>query len=302
MTTNEELQARIAELETELAKTQQVLETSERNQALFQGVVDNSPMAVFVKDTNGKYLLVNRMFLTLIRREREDVIGKTDYDMYPVERADTWRETEQQVLETGIASKREDIVQRPDGTRIYLAVKFPLHNEQGNIYALGGFSTDVTEQRQAEVERDRLQQELIQAQQEVIQELSVPIIPVMDQIIVLPLIGDLDGTRAQQLMRTLLAGIGKYRAKVVILDITGVQVVDTSVAAYLDRTVHAARLKGAQTIITGISDEVAETIIGLGIDWSATETLPDLQTGLMAALNSLGINFNMKKEKKIGKS
>jgi rsbT co-antagonist protein RsbR len=70
----------------------------------------------------------------------------------------------------------------------------------------------------------------------------------------------------------------------VILDITGVPVVDSGVAAYLNKTVQAARLKGARTIVTGISDVVAETIVDLGIDWSGIETLRDLQTGLRAAL------------------
>jgi anti-anti-sigma regulatory factor/putative methionine-R-sulfoxide reductase with GAF domain len=145
------------------------------------------------------------------------------------------------------------------------------------------------ELRESLDEHERLQQEIIEAQQWAIQELSTPIIPVMEHIIVMPLIGSIDTLRARDITRTLLAGIREHRAKVVILDITGVAVVDSGVANHLNKTIQAARLKGAHTIVTGISDAVAETIVDLGIDWSRIETLTDLQTGLRAALASMGL-------------
>ena len=153
-----------------------------------------------------------------------------------------------------------------------------------------------TDQKRAEQERARLQQQVIDAQRQALRALSSPIIPVIDAaktggIIVIPLIGDIDSQRAQDLTRSLLAGITKYRAKVVILDITGVSVVDADVADHLSRTIQAARLKGARTIITGISDRVAETIIDLGIDWSRVQALGDLQAGLVVALDHLGLRL-----------
>jgi anti-anti-sigma regulatory factor/putative methionine-R-sulfoxide reductase with GAF domain len=137
-------------------------------------------------------------------------------------------------------------------------------------------------------ERERLQQEIIEAQRNAILELSVPIIPVMDRIIVLPLIGNIDAQRARDITRTLLAGISEHRAKVVILDVTGMPMIDTESAVYLNKTIQAARLKGARTIITGITDAVAETLVDLGIDWRKVMTLRDLQTGLLMALRDLG--------------
>jgi anti-anti-sigma regulatory factor len=146
-----------------------------------------------------------------------------------------------------------------------------------------------TEELQREQEESaRLQQEVIEAQKRAIQELSTPIIPVMERVIVVPLIGSIDTLRARDVTRRLLAGIREHRAKVVILDITGVPIVDSGVAAYLNKTIQAARLKGARTIVTGVSDAVAETIVDLGIDWSEIETLADLQTGLRAALQQRG--------------
>ena len=93
-------------------------------------------------------------------------------------------------------------------------------------------------------------------------------------------------------MRAVLQGISQHRAKVVIMDITGVPLVDTGVADHLNKTIQAARLKGAHTIVTGVSDAVAETVIDLGIDWSRVETLRDLQTGLVMALRMLGYEIH----------
>ncbi len=157
---------------------------------------------------------------------------------------------------------------------------------------------DITKRKQTEEKQERLQQEIFEAQQRAIQELSTPVIPIMSasggagSIIVMPLVGSIDSMRAKDIMRTLLAGIREHRAKVVILDITGVPIVDSGVANHLNKTIKAARLKGARAIVTGISEAVAETIVDLGIDWSKIETLSDLQTGLIVALNSLGLKLS----------
>ncbi|MBN1992445.1 MAG: STAS domain-containing protein [Anaerolineae bacterium] len=152
--------------------------------------------------------------------------------------------------------------------------------------------TEMLQRQQAQEENEHLQQQIIEAQRQALKELSTPIIPVMDHIIVLPLVGSIDSLRARDITRSLLAGISHNRAKVVILDVTGVPVIDSGVAAHLNRTIQAARLKGARLIITGISDAVAEAIIELGIDWSGIETLSNLQTGLVAALGALGVRLS----------
>jgi rsbT co-antagonist protein RsbR len=167
----------------------------------------------------------------------------------------------------------------------------------GETYQINGRATrvttfrDLTARKKAEAERAALQEQIIEAQRHALQELSTPIIPVMDRIIVMPLIGSIDTMRAKDITRALLAGISHYRAKIVIVDITGVPIVDSGVADHLNKTIQAARLKGAQTIITGMSDAVAEAIIDLGIDWSNIQTLSDLQTGLMVATNILGLKL-----------
>lgn len=180
-----------------------------------------------------------------------------------------------------------------------LSARLPISGEveetDDPLIALGLCLNRVTASLQSALESERTQREIIEAQQQAIYELSTPIIPLMEvpgtgSIIVVPLIGAIDSTRARNITRRVLEGISDYEAAVVILDITGVPVVDSGVAGYINRSIQAARLKGARVIVTGISDAVAETIVELGIDWRGIETLRDLQMGLLAALNSLGIS------------
>ncbi len=162
-----------------------------------------------------------------------------------------------------------------------------IHLSTSGLYNMLNIVQEKNLELEQEVEKNlQLQQEIIETQRLAIQELSAPVIPVMDRVIVMPLIGSIDSMRARDITRNLLAGISKHGAEVLILDITGVPVVDSGVAQHFSKAIYAARLKGARTIVTGISDAVAETIVDLGIDWSEIETLCDLQTGLLAALDS----------------
>lgn len=175
--------------------------------------------------------------------------------------------------------------------RVNTAIVSSLEMRFENEDLVERLTAEIAQREQAEEERDRLQQEAIEAHRQALRALSTPIIPVMEHIIVMPLIGTIDSVRARDIMRTLLAGIQQQRAKVVILDVTGVPIVDSGVASHLNKTIQAARLKGTRVIITGISDAVAETIVDLGIDWSGIEILSDLRTGLVVALGSLGIKL-----------
>ncbi len=146
---------------------------------------------------------------------------------------------------------------------------------------------ETIERERAQAESLRLQQEIIETQQRAIKELSTPVIPVWAGVIIVPLIGSIDSLRARDITRALLAGISQHRAGVVIIDVTGVPLVDSGVAGHLHKTIQAARLKGTRTIVTGITAAVAETIVDLGVDWSHFETMSDLQTGLRAALTGM---------------
>ena len=136
---------------------------------------------------------------------------------------------------------------------------------------------DLLESNKAHV---RLQQEIIAAQRSMIQELSTPIIPISDKILVLPLVGAIDSARAQQIMETMLEAISQHQAAVLIIDITGVAMVDTGVAHYLLQAARAAQLLGTRVILVGISPEVAQTVVQLGVDLSSLPTYRSLQVGL----------------------
>jgi anti-anti-sigma regulatory factor/HAMP domain-containing protein len=148
------------------------------------------------------------------------------------------------------------------------------------------------EERTAELQRrseeqTRLQEQIIRMQATALAELSTPLIPITDQIVVMPLIGALDTQRANQILSTLLQGIEASRARVAILDITGVPVVDTNIAQTLMSVARAVRLLGAQVMLTGIRPEVAQTLVGLGVDLQGLITHSVLQNGIAYALRSL---------------
>jgi rsbT co-antagonist protein RsbR len=124
--------------------------------------------------------------------------------------------------------------------------------------------------------------------QAAIRELSTPVIRVHDRVLLLPLVGTIDSLRAQQIMETVLVRVTEDQARVLILDIAGVPVVDTTVADHLLKTTAAVRLVGAKTILTGISAQVARTIIQLGVDISAMNTQSRLSDGIELALSLVG--------------
>lgn len=138
-------------------------------------------------------------------------------------------------------------------------------------------------------ERERV----IREQQEAIRELSTPVLQVRERLLILPMIGIIDPQRARQLTEQLLQAIRKNRAKVVVIDITGVAAMDSKVANHLVQTVDAARLLGASVIVTGLSSEIAQTLVTIGVDLTKIITVGDLQGGIEEAERKLGYKVQM---------
>lgn len=136
----------------------------------------------------------------------------------------------------------------------------------------------------ADEERALLQEQVIRMQAAALTELSTPLIPLTRQIVLMPLIGAVDSQRAQRVIETLLQGVAEHQASIVILDITGVAIVDTSVANALIQAARAVRLLGAEVVLTGIRPEIAQTLIGLGADLSGIVTRGTLQSGVTYAM------------------
>ncbi len=137
--------------------------------------------------------------------------------------------------------------------------------------------------RQEKHRAAELQAEVIQAQEALLNELSTPLFPLADHVVAMPLIGSVDSARAEKMMHALLQGIDHYRARIAIIDITGVPVVDTHVANALVRTARAVKLLGTDVILTGIRPEVAQSLVHIGVDLRTIVTQSTLQDGIAYA-------------------
>ena len=125
-------------------------------------------------------------------------------------------------------------------------------------------------------------------QQEAIRELSTPVLQIRERLLLLPIIGVIDTHRARLITDSLLRAIRANRAKVVVMDVTGVATIDSKVANHLIQTVTAAGLMGATVIVTGLSSDVAQALVGLGLDLAKLNTVGDLQGGIEEAERLLG--------------
>jgi anti-anti-sigma factor len=175
---------------------------------------------------------------------------------------------------------------RADGTTFTaLESCFVIRDEQGTVTAMVGIVRDISDLLAVEAERTALQEQMIEAQRAALRELSTPLIPIADDVVIMPLIGTIDSQRAQQVMETLLEGVARYHAETVILDITGVQVVDTQVANTFIGAAQAVKLLGARVMMTGIQPQIAQTLVQLGVDLSNIDTRGSLQAGIVAVLS-----------------
>jgi rsbT co-antagonist protein RsbR len=150
------------------------------------------------------------------------------------------------------------------------------------IDGLGLYTTEVFQ---------KSREELIKRQQEDLLELSTPVVKLWDGILALPVIGTLDSARTQVVMQSLLDAIVQTNSRVAIIDITGVPTVDTVVAQHLLKTITAARLMGADCIISGVRPQIAQTIVHLGINLTDVTTKATLSSAFAVALQRLGMSF-----------
>jgi len=165
---------------------------------------------------------------------------------------------------------------------------FDLIRTIGGQIAVAVQSARLLEETQRSLEKLQAAYEAQDQLAQTVRELSSPVIQIWKDILVLPLVGAIDSARAMRTMEDLLEGIVRHQAEIVILDITGVPVVDTSVANYLLQTVKAAGMLGAKSILVGISGRIAQTMINIGINLSEVETRGNLQAGIEYALSLVG--------------
>ncbi|MDI1442931.1 PAS domain S-box protein [Polyangium sp. 6x1] len=266
---------------TDQQATERALRDSQR---LLLAVLDNTPSYVFVKDTQGRFLIVNRQVETYLGKTRAEIAGLTDYDIFPRDLAAFFHRQDDEALRTGRAMQYEQTLPSPDGPLSYLALKFPVLDAQANPMAIAVISTDITERRRAEEEQAMLREQVIEAQRAALRELATPLMPLAEGVVALPLVGAIDEERADEIMHALLDGVSRYGAHTAILDVTGVRNMDAHVASALVAAARAAELLGARVVITGIRGEVAQTLVHLGEGLGGLTTRGTLRAGIAWAL------------------
>ncbi|NTV62373.1 MAG: PAS domain-containing protein [Oscillochloris sp.] len=265
------------DLSMRLAEAEAHIEQLQAQVVMYQRVLDTLPLIVFWKDRESTFRGCNQNFAEMARiPSQAAIIGRTDQEMpWSGEQASAFRADDLEVMNLDRPKLRiiEPITRSDGSTRWLETNKIPLHDENDKVMGILGTIEDITE-RNAEEE----------TRQAVIRELSTPLIPVTDDVVVMPLIGSIDSARAQQVIESLLEGIEQTRARIAIIDITGVPVVDTQVANALLRAAQAVRLLGTDVVLTGIRPEVAQTLVGLGADLSGIKTRGTLRSAITQAL------------------
>lgn len=168
---------------------------------------------------------------------------------------------------------------------------FPMRTTAGTVSQVVIMHRNVTERIEQMRAIDAAQNE-IRIQRQAILSLSSPVVQVWEGILALPLVGSIDTRRAQAITEDLLNAIVQHQTDIVIIDITGVPVVDTLVASYLISAARAVRLLGSQVVVVGISAEIAQTLVQLGFESNQFMTLANLQAGIAWAFEQLGLEVS----------
>ncbi|MBC8162993.1 MAG: PAS domain S-box protein [Roseiflexaceae bacterium] len=249
---------------------------------MFYLLVENTPDAIVVTDLQGVLTYANPAFKTLYGHG-EASIGMNIPEFFPMSEHAHMGEILQVVQAHGFWQGVLSHL-RKDGT-LFAGHETTLfiRDSAGNPTAMAAIVHDITAQQQAEHAQVALQEQLIAAQNAMLRELSTPLIPLDRGLVAMPLIGAINDVRAQQIIEALLTGVAENHAQIAIIDITGVPVVDTQVASALIRAAQAVKLLGAHVVLSGIRPEVAQTIVGLGIDMRDIVTRGSLQSGLAYA-------------------
>jgi len=233
------------------------------------------PTPVLVIDTEYRVRYVNDAAATMAGRSAGDCVGERCYDLLRTDQCNTARCACRRAMEAGEAVTEETWA-CPAGQKIPIRYSgAPLVGAGGQIEGAVEYVLDTTE-----IERAK---EQIRRQQEDLLELSTPVVKVREKVLALPLIGTLDSRRAQLVLESTLTQLAQERARVVIVDITGVPTMDTMVADHIIRMARAIALMGGHCVMTGISPQTANTIVNLGIDLGSIVTRATLAQGLAVA-------------------
>jgi rsbT co-antagonist protein RsbR len=265
-----------------------IMDITERKQMeeqlrLYKLLVENAGDGIGVATTEGTMIYANPSFRAMTSYG-DDILGISFLNTYaePVEKL---MRLFQHVIEHSSWQGELTFKRSDDSTFPGLLSAFAIRNERGEVGFIVGIIRDISDQKYQQEQRVLLQEQVIEAQRAALRELSSPLIPIADNVVIMPLIGSIDSGRAQLVMETLLEGVAQHDAMFAIIDITGVQVVDTQVANALIQAAQAVQLLGAQVILTGIGPTMAQTLVSLGVDLRSIVTRGSLQKGIAYAMS-----------------
>jgi PAS domain S-box-containing protein len=240
--------------------------------------------AIILLDPQGNIMTWNGAAERLKGWKADEIIGQHFSRFYTAEDLEKGKtELELKVAAQEGRFEDEGWRVRKDGSRFWANVILTaLRDKQGTLRGFGKVTRDLTERRMGE-------EKIKQQSQEILEMAVVPVVQVWEGIVLVPLIGTLDSQRTQQLMERLLDRVTQTRSAVAIIDITGVPTVDTQTAQHLVETISAVRLLGAETILTGVRANIAQTLVHLGVDLSNVITRSSLTAGLRMALEMLDL-------------
>ena len=290
------LEARVAGARATLRRALDVFEAAVRALSAgevqrlrrFEMLADNSVDGVIISGLDGRVRYVNPAMARLVGFETPAAMlaQQQSFDENDPARRDFLDTILPVLLDKGYLRWQAEPISQQGSLSYTENIGFLLRDADGRPVATAGFVRDVSAERIAQNERDQMREEMIRVQQSALRELSTPLIPIDDTIVVMPLIGNIDAMRAQQMLEALLFGVVERQAETAILDITGVPVVDTQVADALLRAARAVALVGAQVILTGVRPEVAQTLVGLGADLGGLVAQSSLQAGIAYAMQA----------------
>lgn len=280
------LRARVAELERELAEARRPHATlpaaaaaepkelldmigTTRSSSVYAALLDAIPAMVFFKDRSHRYLIVNKAYADHYQLPVEKIIGKRDEDIFVEETARCYHDNDEDIMSTGIPRLNVELqYKRDDGTDGWtLENNVPYRDAEGRVVGMVGVVIDMTDRKRAEEALRRAEHDLLLTQERLlatIATLSAPILPIDEGILVLPLVGHISTMRGSQIMEALLHGVERHDAEFVIIDLTGVPLIDSVVARHLLRAVQAVGLLGAQCVLSGISAAIAQSLVHTG--------------------------------------
>ena len=271
------------------ASTRQALHENREQHRTLAALLDHLPIGVTVFDADGARVLTNRSGVALLR------LGATQEDQNRPQTARTYHPGtdrriahSERISQRAIATRqvvRGDIdFDRLDGTRVTVtSVGVPILDEHGAVDRCILLFQDMGQRLAAERERARIQEDIIAAQRAALAERSTPLIPLRDDLLVMPIVGAVDPERGRQIVAALGDLGGRTRVRAAILDLTGVRSVDTEGARALVEAAQVLRLRGVEPIFTGIGGEVAWALVDLDVDLRGLVTCATLRDGIARA-------------------